>query len=37
MDAPEGDPRPMSAIAAKLDAAVASGKYDALFVANERK
>ncbi len=38
MDAPEGDPQSMSAIAAKLDAALASGKYDALFVAaNERK
>ena len=38
MDAPEGDPQSMSAIAAKLDAALASGKYDALFVAPaERK
>ena len=31
MDAPEGDPQVMSAIAAKLDAALATGRYDALF------
>jgi hypothetical protein len=33
MDAPEGDRQAMSMIAARLDAAFASGKYDALFVA----
>ena len=37
MDAPEGDPQVMSAIAAKLDAALASGRYDALFVAPGEK
>ena len=33
MDAPEGDPQAMATIAARLDAALTSGKYDALFVA----
>jgi hypothetical protein len=37
MDAPEGDPQVMSAIAAKLDAALATGHYDALFVAPGEK
>jgi hypothetical protein len=32
MDAPQGDPQAMSAIGAKLDAALRSGKYDSLFV-----
>ena len=34
MDAPQGEPQIMSAVGAKLDAALASGKYDALFVAD---
>ena len=32
MEGEDGDPDAMSAIAAKLDAALATGKYDALFV-----
>jgi hypothetical protein len=32
MDAPQGHPQAMSAIGAKLDAALRSGKYDSLFV-----
>ena len=34
MDAPQGDPQTMTAVGAKLDAALASGKYDHLFVAD---
>jgi hypothetical protein len=37
MDAPEGDPQVMSAIGAKLDAALATGNYDALFAPQEKK
>ena len=33
----DGDPQVMSAIAARLDAALATGQYDALFVADEAK
>jgi hypothetical protein len=36
MDAPDGDPQAMKAIATKLDAALATGEYDALFVAPEK-
>ena len=37
MDAPDGDPKVMTAIAARIDAALATGKYDALFVLPEKK
>ncbi|MEO5894918.1 MAG: hypothetical protein ABIS06_04400 [Vicinamibacterales bacterium] len=37
MDAPEGDSKVMAAIAARIDAALATGNYDALFVLPEKK
>jgi hypothetical protein len=36
MDGSDGDPQVMSAIGAALDAALATGRYDALFVATDR-
>jgi hypothetical protein len=37
MDGAEGDPQVMSTVSARLDAALASGRYDALFVPGESR